>query len=503
MSLSGMFRGDMGSAVLASLALALILLALRPKDRASTRNMLVLLGLACIAEVAGHLIAAGHSPTAGNAIADAAAIAVGLVVIRLAAMALFRVLLPALRFQTARIVEDLVVTALFAAWGLLWLRLAGVDFVSLVTTSAVITAVLAFSMKDTLGNVLGGVVLQLDQSVRVGDWVKIDEYSGRVVEIRWRHTAVETRNRETVVIPNSLLMTNKFLVIGSRSDPRPLWRRWVRVNVDLAASPSAVCAALERAVRDADIANVAADPPATAVLMEIGPRYGTYALRYFLTDPLVDDPTDSAVRSHILASLARKGMKLGVPYQEELSIRESSATQRAAVAARDLDRRRSALASAELFSTLSASERDALAEQLVHAPFAKGDTITRQGDVAHWLYILDAGRAEVLLESPTGRQPIATLLSGSVFGEMGLLMGEPRRATVVAKTDVDCFRLDKAGLETILRARADIADGISRILATREADRVSILAEHANGTQAASTSDAILGRIKNFFGLDR
>ena len=53
------------------------------------------------------------------------------------------------------------------------------------------------------------------------------------------------------------------------------------------------------------------------------------------------------------------------------------------------------------------------------------------------------------------------------------------------------------------RRRTDIADGISRILATREADRVSILAEHANGTHAASTSDAILGRIKNFFGLDR
>ena len=105
-------------------------------------------------------------------------------------------------------------------WGLVWLRLAGVDLASLITTSAVITGVVAFSMQETLGNILGGVVLQLDQSIRVGDWVKVDETSGRVVEIRWRYTAVETRNRETVVIPNGWLMKNRFT--ADRLARRPL-----------------------------------------------------------------------------------------------------------------------------------------------------------------------------------------------------------------------------------------------------------------------------------------
>jgi small-conductance mechanosensitive channel/CRP-like cAMP-binding protein len=435
-------------------------------------------------------------------VADGAAILVGFIVLRLSAMFLFRVLLPVLRFETPRIIEDLAVSALFAAWALMWFRLAGVDVGSLLATSAVITAVLAFAMKDTLGNVLGGVVLQLDESIRVGDWVKVDDVSGRVVEIRWRHTAIETRNRETVVVPNGWLMANRFTVVGSRSDPKPLWRRWVRVNVDLAASPTAVCAALERSVRDAEIPNVAREPAANAVLLEIGPRYGTYALRYFLTNPQVDDPTDSAVRSHVLASLERKGMKIGVPYQEELQIRDNEA-HRTQAAAKERERNNRVLSHCEMFGTLTDAERDVLASRLVHAPFVKGDTITRQGDVAHWLYILDAGRAEVLLETPGGRRPLATLLSGSVFGEMGLLTGEPRRATVVAQTDVDCFRLDKSGLEAILRARTDIAGEISRILASREADLVTAIAERTNGTPGASTSEAILGRIRNFFGLDR
>jgi small-conductance mechanosensitive channel/CRP-like cAMP-binding protein len=490
----------MGYALIAALALALALLALRPKDRTATRNSLVLLGLAAVAELVGHAVETGAAARAGTMIADAASILMGLVLIRLVAMFVFRVLLPVLRFMTPRIIEDLAVTALFAAWGLLWFRMAGVELGSLLATSAVITAVLAFSMKDTLGNVLGGVVLQLDESIQVGDWVKLEDVSGRVVEIRWRHTAIETRNRETVVVPNSWLMTNRFMVIGSRADPKPVWRRWVRVNVDLSASPTSVCAALERSVRDADIANVASDPPANAVLLEIGPRYGTYALRYFLTNPQADDPTDSAVRAHVLASLERKGMKLGVPYQEELTIKDNEA-HRAELAARELERHRRALNDCALFASLSGAELDALAGQLVDAPFVKGDTITRQGDVAHWLYLIASGNAEVVVETPAGRQPIATLMGGSVFGEMGMMTGEPRKATVVARSDVQCYRLDKAGFEGVLKARPDVANEISRVLASREMELEDVVEASAGGKPKASR-EAILGRIRDFFGLD-
>ena len=62
----------------------------------------------------------------------------------------------------------------------------GVEPGSLVTTSAILTATAAFAMQETLGNVLGGIVLQLDHSLNVGDWAKVDDVSGKVVEIRWR-----------------------------------------------------------------------------------------------------------------------------------------------------------------------------------------------------------------------------------------------------------------------------------------------------------------------------
>ena len=117
--------------------------------------------------------------------------------------------------------------------GLVRLRYAGLDLGSIVATSAMITAVVAFAMQDTLGNILGGLALQMDNSIEIGDWIKVDDISGRVVDIRWRSTLVETRNWETVVFPNSQLMKNKFLVLGRRTDQPVQWRRWVWFNVSL------------------------------------------------------------------------------------------------------------------------------------------------------------------------------------------------------------------------------------------------------------------------------
>ncbi len=121
-----------------------------------------------------------------------------------------------------------------------------------------------------------------------------------------------------------------------------------------------------------------------------------------------------------------------------------------------------------LFAALSDAERDRLAEHLVYAPFVKGDTITRQGAVAHWLYLIISGEADVCFDTPAGRTQVSTIMAGEVFGEMGMLTGEPRHATVIARTNVECYRLDKAGFETVLRTRPDIAGELSRVLVERE-----------------------------------
>lgn len=496
MEISELYR-QIGYAELIAFVLGILLLALRPRDRQTVRNLLALL-LTLVAALLLAVLLSPVEPRAATVLAATSAIGVGVVLIRFGSMLLFRSLLPALKLDTPRLVEDLFVTGLAVAWLLYWLHGAGLNLSSLLATSAVITAVLAFAMQDTLGNILGGVVLQLDNSLNIGDWVQCEGANGRVVDIRWRHTAIETRDGETVILPNGWLVKNRFKIIGSRQDGTVRWRRWVWFDIDLAADPGRVLSTLEEAVRDSGAANVLLDPPPTAVLMSTDQGRARYALRYWLEDPRPDDPTDSEVRRHALAALARRGIALAVPREErQLLPLERSPT----LSPEELARRIRLLAGVDLFDSLAEDERRALAEAMVPASFVRGSTITRQGRTAHWLYLLVSGQAEVWLERDGERSRLATLEPGSVIGEMGMMTGSPRRATVTAKTQVECLRLDKQGFEQVLRARPDIAGEISAVIASRQTEIDAAERRH-DGLERARQKDAIGARIRAFFALD-
>jgi CRP-like cAMP-binding protein/small-conductance mechanosensitive channel len=454
--------------------------------------------------VAGLMHAVGLRGAAGTMF-EVCALVTGIAVIRLWGLVLFGAVLPLVRLRPPRIVQDILITIAYVAWGMVRLRYAGMNLSGIVTTSAVITAVLAFSMQDTLGNILGGLALQLDKSVQVGDWVKIGDVSGRVTDIRWRSASVMTRGSETVVLPNSLLMKSELMVVGRRgAEPAP-WRRWIWFNVLLDTPPTKVLDVVHAAIRGADMECVAKEPEPSCVLMDFDSGgFGRYALRYWLTDPAKDDPTDSLVRIHVLAALQRAGIRIAVPESRQYYVQEG-AEYRSETRSREMARRLGALRRIDLFAKLHDDELRVVADGLTYSPFAAGEVMTRQGNVAHWLYIVSSGEAEVFLEVyGQERRSLAVLGEGSFFGEMGLMTGEPRSATVVARTDVECFRLDKGTFEQVLRSRPAIAEEITQILASRRGEQETARTDAAGRRESqvmAEGRSMLLGKIRSFFGL--
>ena len=204
--------------------------------RTIVRHSLLLAAFFLLLDVVAAVLSARQQPAVAGGLHQAAVLGLGVVLIRLSGLTLFRVLLPVLRLPTPRIVEDIAVIGGYLLWGMVRLSLAGVELSSLVATSAVITAVIAFAMQDTLGNILGGLALQLDDSLEIGDWVRLDDVCGRVVEIQWRYTALLTRNGERVVVPNAQLMKTRFTVLGDKALGTGGWRRWVGFNIDYEVS---------------------------------------------------------------------------------------------------------------------------------------------------------------------------------------------------------------------------------------------------------------------------
>ncbi len=427
----------------------------------------------------------------------------GMAFFSLVARFLYRVVLPRAGLVLPRIAEDIILLVIYGAFIMARLHLIGLDPASLLTTSAVITAVLAFSMQDTLGNILSGVALQLDNSLQTGDWIRLDDLSGQVTQIRWRQTTIRTRNGELVVVPNSQLMKGRFVVFGRVDRKDWPWRRWVWFNVTYDSPPAQVIRNVEKTIGTAEIPNVARDPAPTCVLMDFGAGYARYALRYWMLDPQPDDPTDSAVRVHVLAALQRAGMQLAVPGQSVHVTKENDA-YRQSVRRRDIERRVLDLRKVELFARLQEEELRTVSEHLVDAPFAAGDIIYHQGDAAHWLYLLASGEAEVWIDFPgQPRQLFRTIQAGQTFGERGVLTGEARRDTVVAKTDVFCYRLDQATLEELIRSRPQIAEAIAEILWRRELAIDSFTSQFLDAplADAPAPKSGMLDKIKDFLGL--
>jgi small-conductance mechanosensitive channel/CRP-like cAMP-binding protein len=416
----------------------------------------------------------------------------------------FGLVLPRLGLRAPRILRDVFAGAAAIVSVIVVANRLGFPISGLVTTSAVLTAAIGLSLQDTLGNVMGGLALQMDNSLEVGDWVRLaDGTRGRVAEIRWRYTAIETRNWETVIVPNGVLMKGQVVVEGRRAGHAAQHRRWVWFNVDFRYQPSDVIDAVNGALQAAPIERVAAQPQPHCLLMDLHESYGRYAVRYWLSDLAVDDPTDSVVRTRIYFALKRASIPLSMPahavFLTEENVERKTEKQRA-----EHERRLDAVSEVDLFDGLDDATRQKLAGRLRYAPFTRGEAMTRQGAEGHWLYMIAEGEASVRVANEGVEREVARLAAGTFFGEMSLMTGARRSATVVALSDVECYRLDKAAFQDVLEARPELAEAISATLASRRAGLVAAqegLDCEARDRSVAEEKKAILRKIRDFFGL--
>lgn len=495
---------------------AAIVNALAPAQRVRVRRILILfiVYVGCVA--IHHALEAAGVPKWASRTQVAAELLQAFTIVNILATVGFSVAMPRLGVSVPMIASDLVVGVGYLLATLGVLSGHGLDPSSVLATSAVVSAVLAISLQSTLGNILGGVALQLDGSIHEGDWIQLENgKQGRVKQVRWRHTVVETRDWSTIIVPNVQLLGNNIMILGKREGRPVPQRMWVWFNVDFRFPPTRVIQVVSDAVNASPIDGVATDPRPNVVCMDFTKErresFATYAVRYWLTDLAADDPTNSRVRSRIYTALHRAEIPLAVPARTTfLEVHDEPRDERRT--RRRVDERLAALKQMTLFRHLTEAELETLAAGMSHVIYCAGEVITRQGAVAHWLYVLTSGKVQVRANvdpdgdgpAPAQAKAIAMLEAPDFFGEMGLMTGQPRTADVVALTDVDCFRLGKATFERVVVERPEMANELSETLAARRVNLIAVrdgLDPDARLSRHASERDRILDGIKGFFGL--
>ena len=485
----------------------------RPQHKRRIRRILVTYALYAVAVGLVVIFDTIDRPTWAKSIDGGVELLQAYLLVMVAATLVFSVTMPALGAELPLIASDLIVGLGIVASTLVVLGRHGMNPTNALVSGAVISAVLAISLQSTLGNILGGIALQLDGSIRAGDWIQFDQARvGRVREVRWRHTVVETRDFSTIIVPNAQLLAQSITILGKRDGVEVPQRLGVRFHVDYRYAPASITQIVTDALRASPIENVTHDPAPIAHCVDLardsGESYATYIARYSIVDLALEDATASRVRARVYAALEREGVRLSVPAVIALTEPTDEAVARRTT--RDLETRLAAIRKVPLFADLETADLETLARGMRPATFVEGETIFRQGAVAHSLYILAAGRAEIRTnvdpDGPGGEPArpvsVAEVTAPNFFGERGLMTGEPRAADVIALSDCECYRLDKATFETVILAKPSLANEISQRLATRrlelEAARDGVAATAARHvTEAERIRDA----ITSFFGL--
>jgi CRP-like cAMP-binding protein len=150
-----------------------------------------------------------------------------------------------------------------------------------------------------------------------------------------------------------------------------------------------------------------------------------------------------------------------------------------------------------LFEALTTEDRQKIAEEATIQEYGSGEPIVHQNASGDSLYIILSGACGVLLETKGGRtKKVATIKEGDFFGEMSLLTGEARRATVKAMEYATVARVDKALFSTFLASNPQVCEKLGTVMAQRQQE----LEKEANRTSdELANPNNIISRIKAFF----
>jgi small-conductance mechanosensitive channel/CRP-like cAMP-binding protein len=398
-----------------------------------------------------------------------------------------------------RIIRDITQGIVYLAVLLAALRSAGVEPGSILTTSALLTAAIALSLQETLGNMVAGLAIQVQRPFDEGDWIQFDaepKHVGRVIEINWRATKVLTLDLVEVIVPNATLAKAP---ITNFTKPTRVSRRSLFVPVPASFPPHLVHATILRALEGAS--GVLPEPAPSVVTNAFAEGNVEYWVRFFTDQFDKRDGVDGGARDRVWYALSRAGLTVGAPARA-VHLHEVSHETRAREEDERTALRTRSLGNVDFLSVLPETHKARLARESRLRMYVGGEEIVRQGETSGELFVVDDGEVVVVRDHGSERTELARLGRGQFFGEMALMTGEPRAATVRADGPCTLLVIDRAQLRAVLEASPEAAEHISRVLAERQAALADAAASMRPSPESVQErSSQLLGKIRKFFAL--
>jgi len=355
----------------------------------------------------------------------------------------------------------------------------------LLATSAVGAVIMGFAVQDTLSNFFAGLALQIDPPFKPGHWIEVGGFQGRVKEITWRATKIQTKAGNLVVVPNNIVGKE---AINNYSEPTAPTRLFVEVGAGYQHPPNVVRDAMIAAMRRCP--RVLAEPRPDVVMMDFGTSALIFHARFWVNDFSQDTRAKDDVRTAIYYEFHRRQIEIPFPIQVEYS-RESVPSETPA----RREQYAKALAAVPIFASLPADGQVAIALAALERLFARGETIVTEGESGDSLFVVLDG--SVVVTVGADRREVAVTEAGGYFGEMSLLTGDQRTASVTARQDTTVLEIPAEAFATYVRGNPNVLEAIAAAATTRRRELEDV--KQAPGAAQTPVSASLLSRMKKFF----
>jgi small-conductance mechanosensitive channel/CRP-like cAMP-binding protein len=400
-----------------------------------------------------------------------------------------------------KILRDILQGLVFLFVVMATLRAAGVEPGSLLTTSALLTAVVGLSLQDTLGNLFAGLSIQAQTPFEIGDWVGFDDHPrnvGRVIEINWRATKIITHEEIEIIVPNGTLAKTP---IRNFSKPSPFTRRTVEVGCAYDVSPARVRDVILASIAGA--ADVLTDPPPQVAVGGFGQSSLDYQVHFYVSNFARRFAIEALVRERIWYALRRARIAIPFPTRE-VHTHATTDDKREAARAAELKDRVGLLSRVDFLRVLPAHELEHLATLIETRTYGRGELVLEQGEAGDELFVVARGEVSIVVGREGGSfAEVSRVGAGQFFGEMSLMTGDVRSATARALTEAELLVVGKAAFAQILAHAPDLAKKVADVLAHRQVELGAHLAERAKKAAVTEEAEAVelLERVKQFFHL--
>lgn len=403
----------------------------------------------------------------------------------------WRAEIPKLFLDITRFILVVIGTAIVfsAVWG--------ADLSGLLAALGVGSIVIGLALQDTLGNLMAGIALLFERPFAIGDWIKVGDVRGKVLEMNWRAVHIRTRQRELIVVPNSTLGQE---TIVNQSRPTKIHIEEVQIGFSYDDPPNRVKRLLKRTALQTR--GVLADPEPRVQTV----NYNDFSIDYRIELPMADVAERERIKDEFFTQVwyVAKRNHLTIPFPIRTVFKTELPPPPPPRAG--AERFAKTLQNIPVFIPLASEELDILADGADTEHFGAGERIVHQGTEGDALYVIREGTAVVSVNMEGGgEREVARLSRGEFFGEMALLTGEPRSAHVTAQDDLEVIVIRAPTLKALLARRPALAEEIAEIVEARKEGlrAVKELAALPNETRQAVQSRAtvLVSRIRHFLGL--